>query len=47
VTIQGHPETADQGHTLVDRIRHLIGVVAVRDELNGPPAEESIAGQYF
>jgi CBS-domain-containing membrane protein len=33
VTIQGNPETADLGRKLVTRIRHIRGVVAVRDEL--------------
>jgi CBS domain-containing protein len=48
VTIQGNPETADLGRNLVTRIRHVQGVVAVRDELAYPPAERSLpAGLYF
>jgi CBS-domain-containing membrane protein len=47
VTVQGSPETTDVGHNLVTRIRHLQGVVAVRDELAYPPSERPIAGQYF
>jgi CBS-domain-containing membrane protein len=47
ITIQGGPETAELGHNLVSRIRHLAGVVAVRDKLTYPPAENSIAGRYF
>lgn len=47
VTIQGTPETADQGRNLMNRIRHVTGVVAVRDELNWPPPERSVAGLYF
>jgi len=47
VTVQGDPESADLGHELVDAIRHVQGVVAVRDELTYPPAEASIAGLYF
>jgi CBS domain-containing protein len=47
VTIQGAPETADLGHRLVTRIRHVQGVVAVRDELAYPPPERSTAGLYF
>jgi CBS domain-containing protein len=47
VTIQGAPETADLGHNLVAKIRHIVGVVAVRDELAYPPAEHPIAGLYF
>ena len=47
VTIKGNPETADLGHRLVTRIRHVQGVVAVRDELAYPPPERSVAGLYF
>jgi CBS-domain-containing membrane protein len=47
VTIQGNPETADLGHNLVTRIRHVQGVVAVSDELAYPPPERSVAGLYF
>jgi len=47
VTIKGAPETADLGHRLVTRIRHVQGVVAVRDELAYPPPERSAAGLYF
>jgi CBS domain-containing protein len=46
VTLQGSPETADLGRNLVDRIRHVRGVVAIRDQLVYPPAERSIAGLY-
>ena len=46
VTIRGNPETADLGHRLVTRIRHIQGVVAVRDELAYPPPERSAAGLY-
>jgi CBS-domain-containing membrane protein len=47
VTIQGNPETTDVGRNLMNRIRHVTGVVAVRDEFNWPPPERSIAGLYF
>jgi CBS domain-containing protein len=47
VTIQGTPQTADLGRNLMNRIQHVQGVVAVRDELSWPPAERSIAGLYF
>ena len=47
VTIKGAPETADLGHRLVTRIRHVQGVVAVRDELAYPPPERPVAGLYF
>jgi CBS domain-containing protein len=46
VTVQGDPESASLGHQLVDAIRHVPGVVGVRDEL-AYPAEASIAGLYF
>jgi CBS domain-containing protein len=40
VTLAGRPETAQLGHDLVAAVRHLEGVVAVRDRLNYPaPAE--------
>jgi CBS domain-containing protein len=44
VTIHGAPETADLGRDLMNRIQHVQGVVAVRDELSWLPAERSIAG---
>jgi len=47
VTLKGAPETADLGHRLVTRIRHVQGVVAVCDELTCPPPERSVAGLYF
>src|SRR6266568_5454043 len=39
VTLAGRPETNETGHQLVWRIRHVPGVVAVRDRLEYPPAE--------
>ena len=42
MTVKGNPETADLGHELVDAIRHVQGVVAVRDELAYPPPSASI-----
>jgi len=47
VTVKGAPETADLGHRLVTGIRHVQGVVAVRDELSYPPPERSVAGLYL
>jgi CBS domain-containing protein len=47
VTLQGNLEAAVLGRNLVDRVRHVPGVVAVRDELAYPPAEPSVAGLYF
>ena len=35
-TLTGRPQTCRQGHDIVFRIRHVQGVVAVRDRLNYP-----------
>jgi CBS domain-containing protein len=47
VTLEGNPETAVLGRNLVNRIRHVQGVVAVHDELAYPPPEREVAGLYF
>jgi CBS domain-containing protein len=47
VTVTGAPETADLGDRIVDKIRHVQGVVAVHDKLAYPPAEASFAGLRF
>jgi CBS domain-containing protein len=39
VTLAGRPETNDTGHDIVRRVRHVPGVVAVRDRLDYPPVE--------
>ncbi len=39
VTLAGRPESNDVGHDLVQRIRHVPGVVAIRDRLSYPPRE--------
>jgi len=39
VTLAGRPETGETGHEIVRRIRHVQGVVAVRDRLDYPPPE--------
>ncbi len=36
VTIEGMPETVRVGHDMIDEIRHVEGVVAVRDRLDYP-----------
>jgi CBS domain-containing protein len=36
VTVDGIPETAGVGHDLIEEIRHVEGVVAVRDRLSYP-----------
>ena len=38
VTLAGEPETARLGHEIVRQVRHVQGVVAVRDRLEYPPA---------
>ncbi len=40
VTIEGTPETASVGYDIIDAIRHMEGVVAVRDRLSYPPNPE-------
>jgi len=39
VTIDGKPETTTTGHEIIDAIRHVEGVVSVRDRLSYPPDE--------
>jgi CBS domain-containing protein len=36
VTVAGRPETAQVGRDIIDAVRHLEGVVAVRDRLSSP-----------
>ena len=40
------PETNEAGHQIVSRVRHVPGVVAVRDRLNYPPAERLRSNRY-
>ncbi len=47
VTLRGNPETATLARNLVDRVRHVQGVVAVRDGLAYPPPDRPVAGLYF
>jgi CBS domain-containing protein len=42
VTVEGTPENAVVGHDLISEIRHVEGVVAVRDRLSYPHAERSV-----
>jgi len=37
VTIKGTPETSLVGHDIIDAVRHMEGVVSVRDRLSNPP----------
>jgi len=41
VTLAGRPETNETGHDIVRRVRHVQGVVAVRDRLSYPPPERA------
>ena len=46
VTLDGAAETKDFGHQIVDRVRHVRGVVAVRDRLSYPHPPELTAGGF-
>jgi CBS domain-containing protein len=47
VTIEGTPQTASVGHDIIDAIRHIEGVVAVRDRLRYPPNPEYLPSALF
>jgi CBS domain-containing protein len=44
VTLTGVPENNELGHEIVRRVRHVQGVVAVRDRLSYPPPAEGDDG---
>ena len=44
VTLAGSPETAALGHHIVGMVRHVQGVVAVRDQLSYPDVYPIVAG---
>jgi hypothetical protein len=46
VTLAGRPGTRGTGHEIVRRVRHVPGVVAVRDRHTYPPPPERPASQY-
>ena len=46
VTLTGVPDTSETGHEIVRRIRHIQGVVAVRDRLAYPTPRERPVGRY-
>jgi len=46
VTLKGTPETSEVGREIVGKVRHVQGVVAVRDRLSYPPTEYP-ARTYF
>jgi CBS domain-containing protein len=41
VSLDGRPETNEIGHEIVRRVRHVQGVVAVRDRFDYPPPERA------
>ena len=47
VTMEGTPETAALGHVLIRKVRHVPGVVAVRDRLSYPDVYPVVAGPVF
>ncbi len=47
VTLEGNAETAALGHVIVRKVRHVQGVVAVRDRLSYADADASIARPGF
>ena len=47
VTLAGKPESNEVGHGIVARVRHVQGVVAVRDRLSYPPAERPSEARSF
>jgi len=47
VTLAGSPETAALGHDIVRRIRHVRGVVAVRDHLSYPDVYPIVSGPVY
>jgi CBS-domain-containing membrane protein len=44
VTIAGKPETTSIGYDIIDAVRHMEGVVAVRDRLSYPPGSSDLSG---
>jgi CBS-domain-containing membrane protein len=46
VTLQGRPESAAVGRDLVTAVRHMEGVVAVRDELTYPTARAAARHEF-
>ena len=47
MTLGGRPETSEIGHEIVRQIRHVQGVVAVRDRLSYPDDYSIVAGPVF
>jgi len=47
VTLQGEPQTADLGHQIVRTVRHIQGVVALRDRLTYPEPDMAAAPGHY
>ena len=47
VTLRGNPETTELGHEIVRKVRHVPGVVAVRDRLSYPDDAPVAAAPLF
>jgi CBS domain-containing protein len=47
VTLEGSPKSVELGHDLVHKIRHVQGVVAVRDRLSYPDMDPVVAGPVW
>jgi CBS domain-containing protein len=47
VTLEGSPQSVELGHDLVHKIRHVQGVVAVRDCLSYPDMDPFVAGPVW
>ncbi len=45
VTLSGRPQTGSVGREIVQRVRHVQGVVAVRDRLSYPPEGQQGSGE--
>ena len=43
VTVEGKPENAGVGRDMIEEIRHVEGIVAVRDRLSYPPEPRLVA----
>jgi CBS domain-containing protein len=43
VTVEGRPENASVGRDMIEEIRHVEGVVGVRDRLSYPPEPKSVS----
>lgn len=47
VAVEGKPENASVGRDLIEEIRHVEGVIALRDRLSYPPEPRSVSRTYI